>query len=167
MVEEFPWYLAQVKPQSYRIAERNLRRQKLETFIPLLTRTDAGAGRFVTRTKPLFPGYIFVSCDVQSGAASKINSTLGITRLVSVGGHPVKVPNGIIASLKARCSQSGVLSDDIPVAVGDDVRVLTGPFADFVATVDQIDPSRRIWVLIDLLGRQTRVGLEDAAWEAR
>ena len=166
MSDEFPWYLAQVKSQSYRIANRNLHRQNFQTFIPLLNKTEAGAGRFVTKTKPLFPGYIFVSCDVHSGAASKINSTLGVSRLVGIGARPVEVPSRIIASLKARCSQSGVWSDDVSVAVGDEVRVLTGPFADFVATIEEIEPSRRIWVLIDLLGRQTRVGLEEAAWEA-
>jgi transcriptional antiterminator RfaH len=166
MIDGLPWYLAQVKSQSYQIAERNLHRQLYETFIPRLNKTDTGTGRFVTKPKPLFPGYIFVSCDVQSGAAAKINSTLGISRLVNVAGRPVEVPRSIIEALKARCGQDSILAEDISVAVGDEVLLLTGPFTDFVASVERIEPSRRIWVLIDLLGRKTRVGLERASWRA-
>lgn len=165
MSKGLPWYLAQVKPQSYRIAERNLQRQSFQSFLPLVNKTETSSGRFITKPKPLFPGYIFVSCDVQAGDASKINSTLGITRLVSIAERPIVVPTEIVKSLFERCASNGVISEDFPVTVGDEVRVLTGPFADFVATIEQIDEARRIWVLINLMGRQTRVGLEDATWE--
>ena len=107
-----------------------------------------------------------MSCDVQSGAAAKINSTLGISRLVNVAGRPVEVPQSIIEALKARCGQDSILAEDISVAVGDEVLLLTGPFTDFVASVERIEPSRRIWVLIELLGRKTRVGLERSTWRA-
>jgi len=40
---------------------------------------------------------------------------------------------------------------------GDSVEMLTGPFANFIATVDTIDPEQRIWVLMDFMGQQTRM----------
>jgi len=36
-----------------------------------------------------------------------------------------------------------------------------GPFTDFVATIETIDPDRRIWVLLDILGAATRVALSE------
>lgn len=42
---------------------------------------------------------------------------------------------------------------------GDQVAITHGPFADFVAEVEKIDPDRRVWVLMDLMGSQTRVAV--------
>ena len=160
------WYLVQIKPQSYRIAERNLERQGFQTFCPQISKTGPKNGRFVTRAAPLFPGYLFVFFELPSAAPRKINATLGVARLVSLAGRPAEVPEAIIDGLRARCDGDGLLSESPSVAVGDEVTLLTGPFADFVGTVDRIDPSRRIWVLIDLLGRETRVALDEASWRA-
>jgi transcriptional antiterminator RfaH len=35
--------------------------------------------------------------------------------------------------------------------------MLTGPFANFIVTVDTIGPEQRIWVLIDFMGQKTRM----------
>ena len=40
---------------------------------------------------------------------------------------------------------------------GDSVEMLTGPFANFIATVDTIGPEQRIWVLMDFMGQKTRM----------
>ena len=58
------WYLAQVKPQSSQIAERNLHRHGFETFLPRHNVIGKSSGRFVTQPLPLFPGYIFVAFDI-------------------------------------------------------------------------------------------------------
>ncbi len=43
---------------------------------------------------------------------------------------------------------------------GDSVEMLTGPFANFIATVDTIDPEQRIWVLMDFMGHKTRMQVQ-------
>jgi transcriptional antiterminator RfaH len=61
----------------------------------------------------------------------------------------------------ARCDLAGVLrpvQDDF--AMGDKIRIISGPFTDFVTQIDKIDPERRLHVLIDLLGRPTKVVLD-------
>ena len=40
---------------------------------------------------------------------------------------------------------------------GDKVKVLKGPFANFVATVERYETDQRIWILMDLLGRKTKI----------
>jgi transcriptional antiterminator RfaH len=42
---------------------------------------------------------------------------------------------------------------------GNQVRIASGPFADFVATIDDIAPDRRVWVLMEIMGGQTRVAV--------
>src|SRR3954471_8443199 len=76
------WYLAQVRPNSFQIAERNLARQSFPVFCPTQEETRRRAGRFVLVTQPLFPGYLFVSFNPASAAWRAINSTYGVSRLV-------------------------------------------------------------------------------------
>ena len=79
------WFLAQIKPNCATIANRNLRRQGFETFLPMEEETRQRSGKFVTTKRPLFPGYIFVAFDANRGHLRSVNSTYGITKLVSFG----------------------------------------------------------------------------------
>jgi transcriptional antiterminator RfaH len=44
---------------------------------------------------------------------------------------------------------------------GDQVRLTSGPFADFLGTIEAIAPDRRVWVLLEIMGGQTRVAVSD------
>lgn len=153
------WYLAQLKPNSHRIAERNLARQGFEFFLPMAQETRRQRGRFVERVTPLFPGYIFISFDPAERGWRAVNSTQGISRIVSIGADPAAVPNALVDALKARCDSSGLLQPLAEIAPGDEVRVTSGPFADFVAQVEAISPDQRVFLLIDLMGQKTRISV--------
>ena len=62
------WYLVQFKPNSHSIALRNLTRQGFETFLPMLSVTSRVGSRFMSKSRPLFPGYLFVALDTVQGA---------------------------------------------------------------------------------------------------
>ena len=80
------WYLIQFKPNSHRLAERNLQRQGFETFLPMQKITRRKASRFVSDLKPLFPGYMFVRVSSDLAPWRTINSTIGVSQLVSFEG---------------------------------------------------------------------------------
>jgi transcriptional antiterminator RfaH len=44
-----------------------------------------------------------------------------------------------------------------PFAIGDDVILREGPFVDFLAKVEAVDPQQRVHLLIDFMGRQSRI----------
>ncbi|MZR13369.1 transcriptional activator RfaH [Maritimibacter sp. DP07] len=156
------WFLAQLKPNCAHIAERNLGRQGFETFLPMEEETRTRKGKFITASRPMFPGYIFVAFDAARGLWRSVNSTYGITRLVSFGKEPAPVPHGLVHELRTRCDDSGLfVADDLPEP-GDAVTVTQGPFANFVAKVEKIAPDRRVWVLMELMGAQTRVAVDSA-----
>jgi len=157
------WFLAQFKPNSHKIAERNLRRQSFQTFLPLHEETKRKAGRFTTTLRPLFTGYLFVAFDASKGGWRAINSTYGITRLVSFGEDPQPVPLDLISRLMLRCDEGGKLLPPRVLKPGDAVKISGGPFAEFVATVEQVDPDQRVWVLLDIMGRATRVAVHSDA----
>ena len=151
------WYLIQFKPNSYRLAERNLHRQGFETFLPMQKITRRKASRFVSDLKPLFPGYMFVSVKSELAPWRTINSTIGVSKLVSFEGKPKPLPLQLISGLMLRCDASGSLLPPKSLSEGDSVEMLNGPFASFIAAVETIDAEQRIWVLMDFMGRKTRM----------
>ncbi len=151
------WFLAQLKPNCAQIASKNLGRQGFQTFLPTEEETRQRNGRFETATRPLFPGYIFVAFDVSGGLWRTVNSTHGITRLVSFGKEPAPVPLDLVSQLMLRCDTSAKLLPPKLPKPGDQVTLTNGPFANFVAEVEKIAPDRRVWVLMDIMGGQTRV----------
>ena len=152
-------FFAQFKPNSHKIAERNLNQQGFQTFLPMQEQTKRAQGKFLTHMRPLFPGYLFVALDIGQGSWRSVNSTYGVTRLVSLGKEPTPVPLGLIAQLMLRCDREGKLLPPKLLKPGDQVTLTKGPFTDFVATIDSIAPDKRIWVLMELMGAQTRVAV--------
>lgn len=153
------WFLAQVKPNSYSIAERNLTRQGFQSFMPMEEETRQRNDKFVTAMRPLFPGYIFVALNVAHGGWRSVNSTYGVTRLVSFGKEPAAVPLDLVSQLMLRCDAEGKLLPPKLLKPGDQVTLTKGPFANFVAEVEKIAPDRRVWVLMEIMGGQTRVAV--------
>ncbi len=153
------WFLAQLKPNCANIADKNLTRQGFNTFLPMEEETRQRNGKFVTAMRPLFPGYIFVAFDVTLGLWRHVNSTYGITRLVSFGKEPATVPLDLVSQLMLRCDAKGKLLPPKFLKPGDQVTLTEGPFANFVAEVEQIAPDRRVWVLMEIMGGQTRVAV--------
>ena len=151
------WYLIQFKPNAYRLAERNLNRQGFETFLPVQEVIKRKASRFVHYLRPLFPGYMFVSVYSELKPWRKINSTIGISRLVTFNGQPKPLPPLLIARLMSRCNLSGKLLPPEHLHKGERVELLTGPFANFVATVEMIEEEKRIWIVMDFMGQTTRI----------
>ena len=154
------WFLAQLKPNCARIADKHLTRQGFRTFLPLEEETRQRGGKFVTAERPLFPGYIFVTFDAARGHWRQVNSTYGITRLVSFGKEPAAVPLDLVSQIMLRCDADGKLLPPKMLKPGDQVALTKGPFANFVAEVEQIAPDRRVWVLMEIMGGATRVAVD-------
>jgi transcriptional antiterminator RfaH len=161
-VEQRPdsaWFLAQLKPNSFRIAERNLARQGFSCFCPMEKQEIRRNNKVSLVDRPLFPGYVFVALDIAAGQWRKVNATVGVSRLVSFGAAPAEVPSGIVTHLQARCDDTGHLLPARDLQVGDEVLLKYGPFASMIAKIETIAPDRRVWVLMDIMGGKTRVGL--------
>jgi len=82
---------------------RNLHRQGFETFLPMQDVTQRHSTKFVQQRRPLFSGYMFVSFALDTAPWRKINSTVGVARLVSFDGQSKALPPDLIAGLMARC----------------------------------------------------------------
>lgn len=158
-MNEKSWFLAQVKQNSAQIAQRNLRLQRFHTFLPLEEETRLRYGKLVTTRSALFPGYIFIALDMAQGLWRQVNSTSGVSRIVSIGKTPAMVPKDLVSELMQRCDSSGLLLPPKQLKPGDPVTVTKGPFANFAAEVEKMARDRRVWVLMDMMGSKTRVAV--------
>ncbi|MBW6507610.1 MAG: transcriptional activator RfaH [Rhodobacteraceae bacterium] len=162
------WHLAQIRPNSFQVAERNLRRQGFSVFAPTLAQTARRRGRPVAEQRPLFPGYLFVGFDPDTAPFRAINGTYGVSRLVSFGeGAPAEVPQPIVMGLMARCDAGARLIPPKVLQPGTEVQLIGGPFADFVATVESMAPDQRVWVLLECMGQRARVAVKVEALRER
>lgn len=154
------WFVAQLKPQGLRRAEENLARQGFLSFCPKRQESLVRGGRRLTRDAPLFPGYLFVHFDPAVSGWSSINATRGVTRLIlSDIRRPTPLPEPFMAGLIARCDARGRIGAPQDLKVGDRIRVISGPFADTVARIETLEEGERLGILMDLMGRETRISL--------
>ena len=151
------WFILQFKSNSHHLAAKNLNRQGFETFLPLHETTSRRLSRFINTSKPLFPGYMFIRFDRKKSEWHKINNTYGVSRLMTVDSILRSVPDIFVDSLMKRYDLSGKLIPIQKLKKGDQVKVLTGPFANFIATIEEYETDQRIWILMDLMGRKTKI----------
>lgn len=160
------WYVAQLKPNGFEKAQINLARQGFETFMPVRETSTRHARRVQTKLKPIFSGYIFIRFGDDRADWRKINSTLGIARLVSFEKNtPAPVPDALMAGLRARCGEDGQLLPMTDLKIGERVKLVAGAFVSFVGEIEDLVNENRVRILFEFMGQKTRVDAEPAALE--
>ena len=151
------WFILQFKPNSHHQARKNLTQQGFEVFLPLHDTTSRKLSRFMNISKPLFPGYMFIRFNRAESKWHKINNTYGVSRLITFNSTLKPIPTSLVDNLMKRYDLLGKLLPIQKLEKGDQVTVLKGPFANFIATVEKYEADQRIWILMDLMGRKTKI----------
>ena len=153
------WYAVNIRAQSERLAVANLERQGFHTFLPIRLKTIRHARQFRKTTAPLFPGYLFIELDLSVDRWRSINGTFGVVSLVMAGSEPIALPQGVVEALIAMSGQTGLVRFDQDLAVGQRVRLLAGPFAEQIGTLEQLNDAGRVRVLLEMMGTYVPVRL--------
>ena len=156
----YKWYLLQHKPNKQKIALENLKRQGFETFYPLLEKTNRTNSRFKNSFSPLFPGYIFVSFDIEDSNWIKIKYTIGVSKIVGFNSIPSEVPQDIILALQQKYQRSHELLSAKNIKTGVNTKILKGPLSGFVGKIEEYDAISRIKILLEFMGNQKRISID-------
>jgi transcriptional antiterminator RfaH len=154
------WFLIHTKPRQEACALENLERQGFTCYLPVLCAEKVRQGKLVARDEPLFPRYLFIQLGqgAQSQSWAPIRSTRGVSRLVSFGNEPAKVPSELVECLKLLdLERAGTIKPAFQP--GDGVKVLEGPFAGLDAVYQMRDGEGRVMVLIELMSKPTQLKL--------
>ena len=152
------WFLVQARAKSELKAEAHLNAQGFRTYFPRILKTIRHARQLRTIRAPLFPGYLFLILNLDRDRWLSVRSTVGVSSLVMCHDRPLPVPIGIVETLIAQ-SSFDVTRLDAGLAEGQAVRVLTGPFANFVGKLERLNASGRVRVLLELMGTSVPVAL--------
>ena len=152
------WYVVHTQPNQEVMADINLRRQGFTTYLPRYLRERRHARRTTVVSRPLFPRYLFVTLDVARDRWRSVQSTFGVSQLILAGEMPLPLPDGIVDDILAR-ENGGFVALGLPdgVGPGSRVRLVEGIFADCRGIIERIADSRRVTILLELLGREVRV----------
>jgi transcriptional antiterminator NusG len=131
-----------------------------QVVIPTEDEVEIKDGQRRTVTKKVFPGYLMVQMELDDESWSVVRNTPGVTGFVSSGNKPVPLAED---EVKAILDQMEAETPRVRVGFskGQSVRVVDGPFIDFVGTVEEVNPEKgKVKVLISLFGRETPVELD-------
>jgi|MDSW01.1.fsa_nt_gb transcriptional antiterminator RfaH len=143
------WAVAQLRPNMIRKVEANLKRQDFEYFSPKRQVVVRVGTIFKKVYKILFPGYIFVRINPFSKDVSSVDSTYGISKLLRVDKKKIGIlPDSFINQLK---SNKNAFFEGKKIKKGDKVKLIEGPFTNYVGSIEQIDEKGRLKILFEML----------------
>ena len=157
VVHTYSGYENKVKSNLEKSVENNEGLQSLiqEISIPVEEVVEIRNGKRHTIQRKIFPGYVLVKMIMNNETWYIVRNTRGVTGFVGPGSHPVPLKENEIEFMLNRAAVS------VDIAVGEDVRVLSGPLVDHVGKVTDIDTiSQEIFVTVSMFGRDVPVELE-------
>lgn len=153
------WFLVYTLPKREIQALMRLRVQGFKAYLPQYLRTTRHARQLRTFRAPLFPRYLFIVLDLERDRWLCVRGTIGVSSLVGCDERPLPVPRGIIEALIAQGDDNGLIQFGDGLQAGQKVRIASGPFADFVGTLDRLDDTGRVRLLLDMMGSEIAITL--------
>ncbi len=131
-----------------------------EVKIPTEEETEVRNGQRRKVTKKLLPGYVLVQMRMSDQSWSIVRNTPGVTGFVGSGSNPVPLEEEEVNQI-TRQMMAEAPRVKVGFKKGQSVRVIDGPFIDFVGVVDDISTEKgKVSVLLSLFGRETPVELD-------
>ncbi len=129
-------------------------------IVPTEEEVEIRDGKRRTHSKRVFPGYILVHMILDEESWYVVRNTPGVTGFVGSGTRPMPLSQEEVDKILVRM-KADQPRIKVNFRVGETVRIVEGPFADFMAVVDEILPERgKIRVLVSFFGRETPVEMD-------
>lgn len=155
------WYVMHSKPRKEAFLYNQLLLQSIEAYLPFV-RTEPVNPR-AQKMQPFFPGYLFIHVDLQKISISDLRWMPGAIGLISYGGEPASVTDGLIRTIRDQVDQVNVMNIGYVdrFKSGDWVLIKDGPFVDYKAIFDcRLSGNERVRVLLELIqGQKMRLDL--------
>ena len=128
--------------------------------VPQKTVTVVKNGRRQDRDEKVFPGYVLVEMIMDDDSWFVVQNTAGVTKFVGANKKPIPAKESEIRKIIHKV-QVQTAKIELDVKVGDKVRIISGPFADFVGSITEVYPDKaKLRANVSIFGRETPVELE-------
>ncbi|MBE7030294.1 MAG: transcription termination/antitermination protein NusG [Ruminococcaceae bacterium] len=157
VVHTYSGYENKVKTNLEKIIEnRHLEDFILDVRVPTEEVVETKGDERKTVTRKVFPGYVLIKMVMTDDTWYVIRNTTGVTGFVGPGSKPVALTEEEVEALGMEVRELNVT-----YAVGDNVRVIDGPFVDQIGLVEEINESaRKVKVALVMFGRTTSLELD-------
>jgi transcriptional antiterminator NusG len=143
-----------------RIETMGMKSKIFDVVVPTEEEIEIKDGKRRTVERRVFPGYILVQMIMDEDSWYVVRNTPGVTGFVGMGNEPTPLRpeevNQIVKRMEAEAPRIKVT-----YKAGQKVRIIDGPFNDFIGTVSDIDMDRaKVRVMVSFFGRETPVELD-------
>jgi transcriptional antiterminator NusG len=145
-----------------RIDSFGLGRHFGQISIPTESVIEIKDGKKVPTVQRQFPGYILVNMDMNDDTWRLVRQTPGVTQIVGAGDTPTPLSRAEVERLlrPGEVEAREKVKTTIDYSVGETVKVIAGPLADFTGVISEINVDQsRLKVLVSIFGRETPVEL--------
>ncbi len=143
-----------------RIEYMNMADKIFRVEVPQKTVVQMKSGKKQEREEKIFPGYVLVEMIMDEDSWYVVRHTTGVSKFVGSVKKPIPVRESEIKRILHKTS-SQVEKVELDVKVGDKIRIISGPFADFDADIIEVYPDKsKLRANVSIFGRETPVELE-------
>ncbi|HUD19934.1 MAG TPA: transcription termination/antitermination protein NusG [Patescibacteria group bacterium] len=163
------WYVVHTYSGHENKVSTNLK-QRIETMkladkifdivVPTRNIVTVKHGKKEEQKEKIFPGYILVKMVLDDESWLAVRTTQGVTAFVGAGNKPTPISESEVATI-LKFMQMEAPKYKTSFSMGEAVKIVDGPFADFLGTIDAIDEEKgKVKVLVSIFGRETPVELD-------
>lgn len=143
-----------------RVESMNMEENIFRVIVPIENEVLIKGGKKKITPRKVYPGYVLVEMNLTDTSWYVVRNTPGVTGFVGTGAKPVPLhPEEAEKILE----QMGYMENHLKInfSVGESVRIIAGPFENFVGEVTDIFPDKgKLRVSVSMFGRETPVELE-------
>ncbi len=143
-----------------RIEYMNMADKIFRIEVPQKTVTKMKDGKKTDREEKIFPGYVLVEMIMDDDSWYVVRHTAGVTKFVGSSKKPIPAKDSEIKKIIHK-SQNQVTKVELDVKAGDKVRIISGPFSEFIGDITEVYPDKsKLRAMVSIFGRETPVELE-------
>ncbi|MBZ0303861.1 MAG: transcription termination/antitermination protein NusG, partial [Anaerolineae bacterium] len=136
-----------------RIETMGMRDKIFDVIVPTEAEIEIKDGKRRTVERRVFPGYLLVEMKMDEDSWYVVRNTPGVTGFVGMGNEPTPLRPEEVKKIMDRMEQEEP-TIKVNFNVGEKVRIVDGPFNDFIGTVAAIDPEKnKVRVMVNFFGR--------------
>lgn len=143
-----------------RVESMNMEDKIFRIMVPMEDEIEIKNGKRKVMKRKVFPGYVLVEMIMTDDSWYVVRNTPGVTGFVGTGTKPIPLQPGEVADILKTMGLEEARTK-IDYELGQSVRVIAGPFQNFIGTIEGIQPEKgKIKVLVSMFGRETPVELD-------
>ncbi len=148
------------KSLKQRVESMGFEEKIFDIIVPTRNTIKVSQGKKETVKEKIFPGYVLVKMILDDESWLLVRTTQGVTAFIGAGNKPSPISDKEVEAIQKFIKTEEPLYKAAFVT-GEAVKIVDGPFTDFLGTIDEIDEAKgKVKVLVSIFGRETPVELD-------